>query len=160
MCSSDLLKYYDFEAIDKMELSDIEFDKRLVERALQNGYHDKVNMQVMNTMDLPFKDNSFDYVVHTLVFCSVEDVDKGLSEISRVLKPSGTLIYIEHILPKKNPLKKVFNVLTPSWKKIASGCHLNRDFEGSLQINGFKVIESNRFMLTAFVSGTAKHKDN
>lgn len=149
------LKFYNFEEIELMELSDIDFDKRLLDRAFKNGYKDKVNMKVMNTMDLPFEDNSFDYVVHTLVFCSVEDVNEGLSEIRRVLKPTGQLIFIEHILPERNPLRKIFNIFSPAWKKIASGCHLNRDFEVSLKANGFKVIQSHKFMLTAFVSGIA-----
>ena len=46
-----------------------------------------VTLAELSVTELPYGDNSFDYIVHTLVFCSVDDVDKGLSEIKRVLKP-------------------------------------------------------------------------
>src|SRR5262245_11471265 len=46
---------------------------------------------------LPFEDHSFDTVVSTLVLCSVEDVDRALAEIHRVLRPGGQLIFVEHV---------------------------------------------------------------
>ena len=153
------LKFYNFKYIDSMVLSDLEFDKRLLKRAEKNKCKDKVQMEILTTLDLPFKDNTFDYVVHTLVFCSVSDVDQGLREIKRVLKPGGTLLFIEHILPERNPLKKMFDKITPAWKKIAMGCHLNRDFILSLNSNDFDVISSKKFMRTVFISGMAKPKN-
>ena len=44
-----------------------------------------------------FPDNSFDAVIETLVFCSVSDVDQSLKEIHRVLKPSGTFYFLDHV---------------------------------------------------------------
>lgn len=66
------------------------------------------------------------------------------------------MIFIEHVLPERKPLKTVFNILTPVWKHIASGCHLNRDFVKSLESENFEVTDIKRFNKTAFVSGIAR----
>ena len=68
--------------------------------------------------NLPFKDNSFDTVVVTLVLCSVQDRHKSLDEIYRVLKPEGNLIFIEHILSDKNIIGKLFHKVDNSWNRF------------------------------------------
>lgn len=108
--------------------------------------------------DLPFEDHSFDYVVSTLVFCSVEDVAKGLKEIQRVLKTSGRLIFIEHVHPKEQPWRYIFNILTPLWKRLASGCHLNRDYIKALESENFILEDKTYVFGTKFVAGSAKIK--
>jgi ubiquinone/menaquinone biosynthesis C-methylase UbiE len=45
---------------------------------------------------LPFEDGSLDAVVSTLVLCSVADVERALTEVSRVLAPGGVFAYLEH----------------------------------------------------------------
>jgi len=51
----------------------------------------------MDTQNLSFKDNSFDTVVSTFVFCTVPNPVAGLKELHRVLKPSGKAIFLEHM---------------------------------------------------------------
>jgi len=147
------LNYYNFDKIDKLILSDYTISKRL--RNLHNSSKNNFDLVKLDVQNLPFEDNSFDYVVHTLVFCSVTDVEKGLSEIRRVLKDKGELIFIEHILPERNPLKKLFDFVTPAWKKIGRGCHLNRDYITSLERNNFNILFNKKFMNTAFIYGVA-----
>ncbi len=147
------LQYYDFSKITSLTVSDYEISKHL--KTLHQQDESKFELVRLDVEALPFLDNSFDYVVHTLVFCSVVNVDRGLKEIKRVLKPDGKLIFIEHVLPKKNPLKKVFNIATPAWKKIGKGCHLNRNYLRSLEKNDFFVLFHKKFMNTAFISGVA-----
>lgn len=147
------IKYYNFDKIDELILSDQTLTKKIKERS--NG---KFKLKELNVENLPFEDNSFDYVVHTLVFCSVTNIEKGLSEISRVLKPSGKLLFIEHVLPEKTKMQKFFNFVNPLWTKFASGCNLNRDYETSLKNSDFKIIYSERFMNTVFVYGEAELK--
>ena len=147
------LQYYDFSNIDSLTLSDYEISKHL--KTLHHQNETKFTLVRLDVEALPFSDNSFDYVVHTLVFCSVGNVDQGLKEIKRVLKPNGKLIFIEHVLPEKNPLKKLFNLATPTWKKIGKGCHLNRNYLKSLEKNDFFVLFYKKFMNTAFISGVA-----
>ncbi len=79
-----------------------------------------------NVMSLPFASETFDTVIATLLFCSVEDPGTGLEEIHRVLKPGGQYLFIEHVLPEHPVAAPLFNAATPLWKRMASGCHLNR----------------------------------
>ena len=51
-----------------------------------------------------FPDNEFDFAIITLVFCSVNDVDEVAREIRRVLKPRGSLLFMEHIADAKGNL--------------------------------------------------------
>lgn len=81
-------------------------------------------VQELTVGDIPYEDQCFDTIVVTLVFCSVKNVRKVLSELRRELKDDGQLIFIEHVLPDHNPLRGLFNTLTPVWKRMASGCHL------------------------------------
>lgn len=79
---------------------------------------------------LPFPDQSFDYVITTLVLCSVRDPKKALKEIERVLRPEGRLMGLEHVridVPKW--VGGVQDFITPFWSKLADGCHLNRPTE-------------------------------
>lgn len=147
------LAYYDYEQITDIVLSDKATNPVLVRRSasLNVAYQ----IQAFDVNSIPYEDNHFDTIVVTLVFCSVVDVQKGLSEIKRVLKDNGQVIFIEHVLPEGKSLKTVFDILTPIWKHIASGCHLNREFIKSLESEGFKVTEMARFNKTAFVSGIA-----
>eukprot|EP00613_Pedinella_sp_CCMP2098_P013492 CAMPEP_0171750568 /NCGR_PEP_ID=MMETSP0991-20121206/41466_1 /TAXON_ID=483369 /ORGANISM="non described non described, Strain CCMP2098" /LENGTH=259 /DNA_ID=CAMNT_0012351521 /DNA_START=240 /DNA_END=1019 /DNA_ORIENTATION=- len=74
--------------------------------------------------ELPFPDGSFDAVVATLVLCSVEDPWKVLAEVSRVLKPGGRFLFMEHVRP--GVLGLVQDILDPLQGVVAAGCHLNR----------------------------------
>lgn len=150
------LKYYKFDEIDELIMSDYKISEVL--KKLHNNNGNKFNLVELDVQDLPFKDNTFDYVVHSLVFCTVLDVDKGINEIKRVLKDDGELIFIEHVLPERNPLKKLFDFATPTWKKIGAGCHLNRDYISSLEKNNFNILFHKKFMKTAFVYGVANYK--
>ncbi len=145
------LKYYNFNNVDSLIVTDKKINKVLIK-----SKKELIQFMESNVSSLPFDDNTFDYIVHTLVFCSVKNVDKGLSELRRVLKKDGTLIFIEHIYPEKKRLKRLFSFLNPAWRVVASGCNLNRDYEKSLRSNGFDIIHSNKFMNTVFVSGEAK----
>jgi len=145
------IKYYDFDKIDKLTMTDKKIGKILEKIAPQ-----EVTLKDLNVENLPFDDNTFDYIIHTLVFCSVTDVNKGIEELKRVLKPTGRLLFIEHILPEKKGLKRLFSILNPAWRVIASGCNLTRDYEASIKKHNFEIIKSSKFMNTVFVYGEAK----
>lgn len=76
---------------------------------------------------LPFSDGSVDVVVSTLTLCSVVDQQQALSEIRRVLKPNGKLLFWEHVLSEDNSaLALQQTLLNPLQKLSSDGCHLNR----------------------------------
>jgi ubiquinone/menaquinone biosynthesis C-methylase UbiE len=76
--------------------------------------------------ELPFEDSSFDTVVCTLVLCTVEDPEKAISEVARVLRPGGQLLFLEHIRADDPKLARWQDRLTGIWRRIGHGCHPNR----------------------------------
>ena len=75
---------------------------------------------------LPFRDGAFDAVVSCMVFCSVPHPAAGLDEVHRVLNHSGELRMLEHVRPTGRLLGWLADQLTPTWRHLAAGCHLNR----------------------------------
>ncbi|APX04551.1 class I SAM-dependent methyltransferase [Arthrobacter sp. QXT-31] len=94
---------------------------------------------------IPADDGSADAVVASLVLCSVADQAAALAEIRRVLRPGGTLAYYEHVRSERPVLAAVEDLLTPAWRRIAGGCHLNRDTLGSIIEAGFTIQDNQRF---------------
>jgi len=88
---------------------------------------------------LPFSGGAFDAAVGTLVFCSVEDPGRTLQELRRVLKPGAPLRLVEHVRFPNRWISRLQDWLTPSWKRVAGGCHLNRDILSLLHSSGFEV---------------------
>lgn len=147
------LKHYNYEQLDALTLIEYKLPGKL------NLKHVPSNIDITilegDVSSLPFENESFDSVVFTLVFCTIEDPMKGLSEIYRVLKPSGRIYFMEHIKPTKEPYKKVFNVLTPIWKRVSHGCHLNRETMTTIEQSGFRLMDYHRFYRTSFAVGVA-----
>lgn len=84
--------------------------------------------------------NSMDYVVSTLVCCSVKDLNVSLLEVKRILKPGGKFIFLEHVAaPTGTSRRKWQNIINPIWKKIAGNCHLNRDTQKAIVNAGFHI---------------------
>jgi ubiquinone/menaquinone biosynthesis C-methylase UbiE len=74
---------------------------------------------------LPFPDATFDTVVVTFVLCSVPHQEAALSGISRVLKPSGRLLFLEHVRSDDENVAKWQDRITPLYNLV--GCNPNRD---------------------------------
>lgn len=145
------IKHYNFNIIEQLTMTDIKLSRKLKKVA-----HKQIKLLELNVEELPFMANTFDYVIHTLVFCSVKDVSKGMQELKRVLKPGGRVLFIEHILPEKKGLKRIFSFINPVWRVFASGCNLTRDYETNLTNNGFEIIHSSKFLRTVFIYGEAQ----
>ncbi len=105
----------------------------------------KIEVLNCSAESIPLPDASCDSVVSTLVLCSVKDLKKALSEIHRILKPRGKLIFIEHVAASNNPKRLKWQLrLQPIWKIIACGCHLARQTEEAIINSGFKFEEISR----------------
>ncbi|HEY5882519.1 MAG TPA: class I SAM-dependent methyltransferase [Nakamurella sp.] len=88
---------------------------------------------------LPFPDASFDTVTASLVFCSLEDPVQALAEVHRVLGPGGRFLFHEHV--RGGPVRGlVQDLLTPLQRRLADGCHANRDFESLLAASPLDVV--------------------
>jgi ubiquinone/menaquinone biosynthesis C-methylase UbiE len=87
---------------------------------------------------LPLPDASADGAITTLVLCSVDDPDRSLAEIRRVLRPGGQLALIEHVATD-GPLGAVQRGLAPIWQVVGRGCQLRRDTRAAVAAAGFAV---------------------
>lgn len=76
---------------------------------------------------LPFDDESFDTVVSTLVLCTVSDPEAALAEVRRVLRPSGRLLFCEHVRSDSPRLARWQDRLAGAWATLADGCRCNRE---------------------------------
>jgi len=80
-----------------------------------------------DAQELPFASDTFDAVVVTLALCTVPSPDRALREIRRVLRPNGELRLLEHVRVSNPPVAALQDMLTPVWRAVSGGCHLNRD---------------------------------
>jgi ubiquinone/menaquinone biosynthesis C-methylase UbiE len=88
---------------------------------------------------IPFPDASFDVAVCTLVLCTVRDPRQALSELRRVLKPGGRLLFLEHVRAEDPRLSRWQDRLHPFWVRLGHGCHCNRDTLHAIRAAGFSV---------------------
>jgi ubiquinone/menaquinone biosynthesis C-methylase UbiE len=101
--------------------------------------------------ELPLEDESVDAAVASLVLCSVPDQQRALAEIRRVLRPAGELRFYEHVIPRSQPKRVLFQVIDRSgiWPAIAGGCHAARDTTEAIMQAGFDIEEIERFGFSA-----------
>ena len=90
---------------------------------------------------IPLGDASVDTVVVTWSLCSIARAEDALREMRRVLKPSGTFIFVEHGLSPDGSVRKWQNRLTPFWRVFAGGCHLNRKMDDLVRGAGFTIAD-------------------
>lgn len=88
---------------------------------------------------IPLDAKVIDTVVTTWTLCSVPDANRALNEMRRVLKPGGTLLFVEHGLAPEDGVRRWQDWLTPAWKRIGGGCHLNRPIRNLIEGNGFAI---------------------
>jgi ubiquinone/menaquinone biosynthesis C-methylase UbiE len=112
--------------------------RRRLERSLQR------NDRTARIIDapaerLPLADASVDTVVSTLVLCTVDDPEQTLSEIARVLRPEGQLLFLEHVRASSRFLAAYQDLLFRPWRAFAGGCCCNRRTVELLRDCGFEV---------------------
>lgn len=93
---------------------------------------------------LPFRDATFDTVLSGLVFCSVDDVPRGFAEVTRVLRPGGTLRMLEHVRSSTPWKARLQDLVQPAWTRLTGGCHPNRDTEAAVAAAGFAIDPATR----------------
>lgn len=99
----------------------------------------RIELKQASAAKLPFDDASFDTVVGTLVMCSVDDQTQALTEVRRVLKPTGEYRFFEHVR-YENPIGALSQTLIePLWGWVGAGCHPNRKTVDSIRDAGFAV---------------------
>jgi ubiquinone/menaquinone biosynthesis C-methylase UbiE len=88
---------------------------------------------------LPLADQSADTIVSTLVLCTVDDPERSLQEIARVLRPGGELLFLEHVRADSPRLARWQDRLSGPWRRFACGCRCNRATAELMGACGFEL---------------------
>jgi ubiquinone/menaquinone biosynthesis C-methylase UbiE len=120
------------------------FHERLRRKAAEKGI--QADLLLGSASEIPLENNSADFLICTLVLCSVDDVDKALQEIRRILKPGGKMIFIEHVAARPgSPVYFFQTLINPFTIMMADGCHANRQTWISLENAHFSALEYSHY---------------
>jgi ubiquinone/menaquinone biosynthesis C-methylase UbiE len=148
-----------FPLYESVQVSAIEPNAILRKSADLRAHQARVPIDVMagNAEQLEFEDNSFDTVVGTLVFCTIPNPGRAIKEVIRVCKPQGKILLFEHIRHENKVLAALQEILTPIWKKMCDGCHLNRNTEELFRHEGIEILNRNTYLNKIFITIEARN---
>ncbi len=135
------MQHYDKSRVEKIWGLDpaMQMHAKAARRIAKAGLD--VEMLGLPAEEIPMKDATFDSVVCTYTLCTIPDPLQALSEMRRVLKPGGRLIFCEHGKAPDASVQRWQDRLNPIWKPIAGGCNLNRKVPDLLAQGGFEIQE-------------------
>lgn len=101
--------------------------------------HADVSMVGSDAQRLPLDDASVDTVLCTWSLCSIDDPERAIAEIARVLRPGGVLHLVEHGRSPDPKVEAWQRRLDPLWSRLAGGCHIDRDLPPMLERGGLAI---------------------
>lgn len=109
---------------------------KLPQKADITVYHLGVNDDAVDKM---IPKQSLDYIVCTLVLCTIPDQALALRKFKAWLKPTGKLVILEHIHAHQKTNRVLHNLVNPVWRIVGDGCNINRDTDVLIKAAGFKL---------------------
>lgn len=104
-----------------------------------------VDLVTASAEEMAFPRERFDTVVSTFCLCSIPALPRALAEVRRVLRPGGQFLYLEHGIGTHPLQRAAQQALTPVFKLLAGGCHLNRDHHREVGAAGLRLTEQRVF---------------
>ena len=141
------MSHYDAGKVERVIGVDPDADITALARARLDKAPVPVELITDSGEELPLDDNLADTAVLTYTACSIPDIGAALSEIRRVLKPGGRVLFAEHGRSVRPSVARWQDRLNPLWRKIAGGCNLNRNTEKLLVEAGFSIERCDKFPL-------------
>lgn len=133
--------FYDPEKLTHLHA--IEPHAPMVKRAqtawAEGDFEFTADIHACGAESVPLDDQSVDTAVVTFVLCTIPDWQSALTELRRVLKPDGKILFSEHGLAPDEGVAKWQRRIEPVWKRMVGGCHLTRDTKTMLESSGFSV---------------------
>jgi len=119
--------------------------RKFLKEKIGNQALENVSVTSATADQIEAADESFDYVVSSLVCCSVMDLEACLREIRRVLRPGGGFVFLEHVAAADGSSRRRWqNIINPVWKTFMGNCHLNRETESAIVSEGFDIVQIDR----------------
>ena len=128
-----------FYTANTTEVLGLDPDPKLVDIASRQVSSVPAKVLEGSAESIPMDDASVDTVVMTWTLCTIPDVVTALREMRRVLRPGGELLFVEHGLAPDEAVRRWQHRLTPLWKGIAGGCHLDRPIADLVRNAGFDI---------------------
>jgi ubiquinone/menaquinone biosynthesis C-methylase UbiE len=140
------LPFYDASRVRQLCALDPSHELLAMARQKAHRLNIEVELVRQSAERLPFPDMRFDCALLTWTLCSIPDPAAALAEIRRVLKPGGELLFIEHGLAPDPGVARWQHRLTPLWRPLAGGCHLDRRMDALVR-GAFPTVELETFYL-------------
>ena len=141
------LSFYDAKKVSSIVGVDPAAQMQTLARQRAADIRIPVEMIAADVQGIHAETNRFDTIVMTFTLCSIDDPIAALQEMARVLKPEGRLLFIEHGLAPDTSVERWQHRLTPFWKPMAGGCHLDRDIPALIRAGGFVIDELSKAYL-------------
>ena len=135
------LPFYDAKRVSSIVGIDPAAQMQTLARKRASDISIPVEVIVVDVQGIHADTDRFDTIVMTFTLCSIDDPVSALQEMARVLKPNGRLLFCEHGLAPDLSVERWQHRLTPFWKPIAGGCHLDRDIPALIRAGGFAIEE-------------------
>lgn len=125
------------------EILGLEPAPRLLAMAQRTAYRCTLPVRLIqgSAESIPLDAHSIDTVITTWTLCSIPRATAALQEMRRALKSDGQLLFVEHGRSPDPSVRKWQDRLTPAWKRIGGGCHLNRPIQQLVESAGFSILQ-------------------
>ena len=131
------IPFYDKNKVSKIIALDPSEDLNSMAKIKAKANNLNIHFLTGVAEDIQIADSSIDTIVITYTLCTIPEPEKALSEIKRVLKTNGKILFSEHGLAPDDKVVNWQNKINPIWNKVFGGCNLNRDIPSLFKAAGF-----------------------